>query len=168
MNRKESIENITWTFERKYGYIVRQTKTLFVFFAKTERKRKMKQKIVSVGTIFLGALLAIGPQTLFQPCPVTEKVMKCHWSAQSLIAVGVILVALGLAQLLVKNDSCLKVLCFVGIVVFASGLLLVNLLIGGCANAEMACNMKTFPIVNGLSAVGILLQLGGIVRKGNK
>ncbi len=128
----------------------------------------MKQKIVSVGTILLGALLAIGPQTLFQPCPVTEKVMKCHWSAQSLIAVGVILVALGLAQLLVKNDSCLKVLCFVGIVVFASGLLLVNLLIGGCANAEMACNMKTFPIVNGLSAVGILLQLGGIVRKGNK
>ena len=36
----------------------------------------MKQKVVSIVSGILALLLAVGPWTLFQACPTTEKVMK--------------------------------------------------------------------------------------------
>ena len=45
MNRKESIENITWTFERKYGYIVRQTKNIVCFFRQNRKEEKNEKHI---------------------------------------------------------------------------------------------------------------------------
>lgn len=43
----------------------------------------MKQKVVSIVSGILALLLAVGPWTLFQACPTTEKVMKCHWCCRA-------------------------------------------------------------------------------------
>ena len=65
----------------------------------------MKNKLMSIGTMIIGVLLAAGPQFLFKVCPVGDKPMKCFYTAKALIAVGVILAVVGALQLLAKQAS---------------------------------------------------------------
>lgn len=46
----------------------------------------MKNKLMSIGTMIIGVLLAAGPQFLFKVCPVGDKPMKCFYTAKALIA----------------------------------------------------------------------------------
>lgn len=118
----------------------------------------MKNKILSIGTIILGLLLCAGPQFLFKPCPTTEKFMKCFWSCKALIVVGAVLALVGLLQLIAKEVKSRKVLAIVGLALFVSAILIPTVIIGGCAKADMACKMLTFPVTHSLSAIGIVLQ----------
>ncbi len=125
----------------------------------------MKQKVTSIGTIVLGALLAAGPQFLFKPCPTTEKFMKCFWSCKALIVVGAILALVGLLQLISKEVKSRKVLAVVGLALAVSAILIPNVIIGGCVKADMACKILTFPITNALSAAAIVLQGIALIEK---
>lgn len=118
----------------------------------------MKNKIMSIGTVLVGALLAFGPQFLFQPCPTTEKVMKCFYSCKALIVVGVILLAIGALQFIAKEVQTKKSLAVVGILVCVFAILIPTVIIGGCKKPEMACKLLTFPITHSLSVIGIVLQ----------
>ena len=118
----------------------------------------MKNKILSIGTIILGALLAAGPQFLFKPCPTTEKFMKCFWSCKALIVVGAVLALIGLLQLIAKEAKSRKVLAVVGLALAVSAILNPTVIIGGCVKPEMACKVLTFPITHSLSVATIVLQ----------
>ncbi|MBP1581032.1 MAG: DUF4418 family protein [Oscillospiraceae bacterium] len=118
----------------------------------------MKNKITAIGTVIMGALLALGPQFLFQPCPTTEKFMKCFWSCKALIVVGAVLALIGLLQLLSKEAKSRKVLSIVGLALAVCAILIPTVIIGGCAKPEMACKMLTFPVTHSLSAIAIVLQ----------
>lgn len=118
----------------------------------------MKNKITAIGTVIMGALLALGPQFLFQPCPTTEKFMKCFWSCKALIVVGAVLALIGLLQLLSKEAKSRKVLSIVGLALAVCAILIPTVIIGGCVKPEMACKMLTFPITHTLSAIAIVLQ----------
>lgn len=118
----------------------------------------MKNKITAIGTVIMGALLALGPQFLFRPCPTTEKFMKCFWSCKALIVVGAVLALIGLLQLLSKEAKSRKVLSIVGLALAVSAILIPTVIIGGCVKADMACKMLTFPITHTLSAIAIVLQ----------
>lgn len=118
----------------------------------------MKNKVTSIGTLILGVLLAAGPQFLFKPCPTTEKFMKCFWSCKALIVVGAVLALVALLQLLAKESEARKHLSIVGIALAVSAILIPTVIIGGCAKAEMACKVITFPITHTLSAIAIALQ----------
>lgn len=118
----------------------------------------MKNKILSIGTIVLGALLAAGPQFLFKPCPTTEKFMKCFWSCKALIVVGAVLALIGLLQLIAKEAKSRKVLAVVGLALAVSAILIPTVIIGGCVKPEMACKVLTFPITHSLSVATIVLQ----------
>lgn len=118
----------------------------------------MKNKITSIGSIVVGLLLAAGPQFLFQPCPTTEKFMKCFWSCKALIVVGAVIALIGLLQLLAKESKSRKVLSIVGLALCISAILIPTVIIGGCVKPEMACKMLTFPVTHTLSAIGIVLQ----------
>ena len=118
----------------------------------------MKNKINSIGTIVLGALLAAGPQFLFKPCPTTEKFMKCFWSCKALIVVGAVLALIGLLQFLAKEVNSRKVLSVVGLALAVSAILIPTVIIGGCAKPEMACKVLTFPVTHSISAALIVLQ----------
>ena len=118
----------------------------------------MKNKITSIGTIVLGALLAAGPQFLFKPCPTTEKFMKCFWSCKALIVVGAVLALIGLLQFLAKEVNSRKVLSVVGLALAVSAILIPTVIIGGCVKPEMACKVLTFPVTHSISAALIVLQ----------
>ncbi len=125
----------------------------------------MKQKVTSIGTIVLGALLAAGPQFLFKPCPTTEKFMKCFWSCKALIVIGAILALVGVLQLISKEVKSRKVLAVVGLALAVSAILIPTVVIGGCVKADMACKILTFPITNALSTVAIVLQGIALIEK---
>lgn len=118
----------------------------------------MKNKITSIGTLIIGALLALGPQFLFLPCPTTEKFMKCFWSCKALIVVGAVLALVGLLQLIARETESRKLLSVIGIALGIAAILIPTVIIGGCAKPEMACQVLTFPITHALSAAGIALQ----------
>ncbi len=118
----------------------------------------MKNKILSIGTVLAGLMLSAGPQFLFKPCPTTEKFMKCFWSCKALIVVGAVLALIGLLQLISKEAKSRKVLAVVGLALAISAILIPTVIIGGCAKADMACKMLTFPVTHTISAAVIVLQ----------
>lgn len=134
------------------------------YYQKATKKQKegvleiMKNKITSVGTIIIGALLAAGPQFLFKACPTTEKVMKCFYSCKALIAVGVIVAVIGVLQLLAKETAARRSLAIAAAVGCVMAILIPTVLIGACMKPEMACNVLTFPVTHTLSVIGIVLQ----------
>ncbi len=119
----------------------------------------MKQKITSIGTILVGLLLAFGPQFLFRPCPTTEKVMKCFWSCQALLVVGCVVAVAGLLLLIVKGPEARRALNVVVFALLIGAILIPAVVIGGCVKEDMTCRLVTFPVTNGLSAVGLVLQV---------
>ena len=126
----------------------------------------MKQKIASIGGALCALLLAVGPWTLFPACtPTAEKIMKCHWCMRALIPVAVILLAVCAFELIVKDKAGLSALFAAGAVGFAMPVLLIKVIIGGCAVPTMACNTTAFPAVMAVSAAGVVCQLAGIFLK---
>lgn len=125
----------------------------------------MKQKITSIGTILAGLLLAFGPQFLFQPCPATEKVMRCFWSCQALLVVGSVAALTGLLLLFVKGSEARRMLNVVAFALFVGVILIPTVVIGGCAKSEMACQLITFPVTNCLSVAGLVLQAVSFLGK---
>lgn len=128
----------------------------------------MKQKITSIGTILVGALLAFGPQLLFRPCPTTEKFMKCFYSCRALIAIGLIVMLTGVLELLAKETESLRFLAVIGTAACILSIMVPTVLIGACMKPEMACKMVTFPVTHALSVVGLVLQALSMVFSGKK
>jgi hypothetical protein len=89
--------------------------------------------------------------------------MKCHWTAQSEIAVaGPMLVVGGLMGFSKRRDT-LRALSILGIVLGVFAILIPTYLVGVCASFEMLCNslMKPILIFGGLVvSVASLIGLG--------
>lgn len=128
----------------------------------------MKQKITSIGTMAVGILLAAGPQLLFCPCPTAEKVMKCFYSCRALIALGVILLLIGVLEFAAKGAEARCLLAAAGIAVCIFSILIPTVLIGACMKAEMTCRLVTFPITHALSTAGIVLQTVNLFTENKK
>jgi hypothetical protein len=118
----------------------------------------MKNRIISgSGVVVFGLLIALGPQFLFKVCPVGDMVMKCHWSAQAEIGIGILIAALGIALVIFANP---RIRLGLTIGVFLSGilaLLIPQVLIGGCPMHTMACRKIAFPSI---TVVTIFLLIG--------
>ena len=127
-----------------------------------------KKRIISVGTILLGLLLAWGPQFLFRPCPTTEKVMKCFWSCRALIVVGCVLVLIGLLQFFIKSGEAYRALAAAALALFLGAILIPTVVIGGCMKEDMACRLLTFPVTHSLSVIGLVLQAAAVLGKEKK
>jgi hypothetical protein len=124
----------------------------------------MKNRIVSgAAAIISGLLIALGPQFLFKVCPVVGDIfMKCHWTAQAEIGIGILIAALGVA-LVVFTSPPVRLGLTIG--VFLSGilaLLIPHALIGGCPMHGMACRKIAFPAITVIS----VLLLAGMALNG--
>lgn len=120
----------------------------------------MKNKYVAgVLLMVLGVLIAVGPMSLFPVCEVTpEKTMKCHWTAQMELGVGLVITLTGLLTVL-SND--VKVRQGLAMAAAPMGLLAVlapTVLIGVCANAHMGCAALTRPVLVILGVVVMLVS----------
>ncbi|MDD7319353.1 MAG: DUF4418 family protein [Prevotellaceae bacterium] len=124
-----------------------------------------KRKLTSLPSLLAAILLIIGPRSFFQPCPNTEKVMKCHWSVQALVPLALILAFIAIWQLTHANHSCFKLMSLLALVCSLMPLLITLWLIGGCMKPEMACNVICFPTINGLSILASLAQCIALFSK---
>jgi len=120
----------------------------------------MKKRIVGIAFTALGLLLALGPQFLFKVCPVLDDMfMKCHWTAQAEIGVGVLIAIFGIALTLFTDA---KIRLGLAIAIFLSGvlaLLIPHVLIGGCPMHTMPCRKIAFPAITVISIL-LLISAG--------
>jgi len=131
--------------------------------------------------IVLGLLVAIGPQTIFQPCldvmqicvdGVASKTfmpMKCYWSAMAEIGPGAAIAILGLLLLFLKQSQIRLGIIFAQTLLGVMVILFPTKLIGVCAVKTHDCNLLFYPMMIVLGSLIIALSLiNGLltIRKG--
>ena len=126
------------------------------------------KRIIGIGIITVGILLALGPQFLFKVCDTDPNIMRCHWTAQAEIGIGGIIALLGIAMFIFAD---IKIRLGLSIGILLSGicaLLVPHVLIGGCSTASMACNTTAFPAITVISILllaGVLINIIHSLRK---
>ena len=120
----------------------------------------MKNRIISgLSAIIMGLLIALGPQFLFKLCePMANgRWMKCHWTGQAEIGVGLLIVALGVMLLLLSSEEVRLGLSLSLTFTGGLGLAFPHALIGGCEMARMPCRAVTFPALTVTSVLVIVI-----------
>ncbi|MDR1147372.1 MAG: DUF4418 family protein [Spirochaetaceae bacterium] len=126
----------------------------------------MKIRIIGgAAAIVLGLLVALGPQFLFKVCEPTPTLlhtngnfMKCHWTAQAEVGVGLLITALGIALTIFASPKT-RLGLVIGILFSGVlALLIPHVLIGGCGADTMTCRKVAFPAI---TVISILLLIGG-------
>jgi len=121
----------------------------------------MKNTIIfCILIIITGLVIALGPQYIFKGCPAgcCGGNTICHWSIKLMLAVGMIVTALG-AFCFVYSDPKIQLGMTIGI--FLTGiisLLALHVIIGGCEIKSMNCNLIVIPILTGLSILAIIIS----------
>ena len=124
----------------------------------------MKNKIINaIFYIITGALLIVGPHTLFKVCDTTEKIMKCWWSTRAEIAIGGLIVFSGIIILFLKNKGVLHTINLNNIASGIAAILIPSVLIGGCGKETMPCRSLTFPAIYIIGAAVILFSIVNLI-----
>ena len=89
--------------------------------------------------------------------------MKCHWTAQAEIAVGIPLVGVGAMLSFSRRRGIASGLSVMGIMLGAMALALPYSLIGTCAAPTHICNTAMKPALTALGSVAIVGSLGAMV-----
>ena len=125
--------------------------------------------------IVLGALIAFGPQTIFEPCtgllqtctdgvPSNKFVpMKCHWAAIAEIGVGGSIALLGLLLLLFRQVQVRFGLSLAQLVLGIITVFIPTKLIGVCMMKTMQCNILMQPMLIVLGCVVIAVSLANVL-----
>jgi drug/metabolite transporter (DMT)-like permease len=126
-------------------------------------------RIIGIVLLICGLLIAIGPWTIFPVCDYGNSTMKCHYTAEAEIVVGVMIALLGLLLFFAKSVETKIVIGVgeVGLGVFA--VLLVTTLTGMCPATTMECHILAEPVLKILGAVvailGVVLIYLGLKKK---
>jgi hypothetical protein len=122
----------------------------------------MKNRIiVGVLVIMTGALLAVGPYTLFEICDQGhhEGHSICFWTRQVTLGIGIVLILLGVFYI-VFNDPGIHAGLSIGIAAgFVLTLLVANVLIGVDDDPMMSCRTTTLPALNVISVLSFVLAV---------
>lgn len=125
----------------------------------------MKDKNNFVGAVLflLALLLTAGTAYLFPTCGPMENGswMKCHWSGQTVIGSGVVLLVQSASYLVLKSHPIRAGISFSIVPTALLALAIPNEVIGVCSNVEMQCRAVTQPAVTILS---IVIALVGTVN----
>lgn len=118
----------------------------------------MKNRLITgIGAILFGLLISIGPKTIFKVCAAKPDGtwMKCHWTVQADLGVGLLIAALGVLLLIFSSESTRLGL---SIAIALAGILVLlfpTALIGGCSVATMNCQRITFPALELLGSLTV-------------
>jgi hypothetical protein len=121
----------------------------------------MKNRLLSgIAAAVFGLLISLVPVCIFPACKkVIETAaggtvpMKCFWSGQAEIGIGILILCGGLLLILLKSPH---IRIGISVMVALAGVLALLVpiaLIGGCEMDTMACRMTTFPALTVLSVL---------------
>lgn len=124
-----------------------------------------KKNMVLAGVEFVHALLLILAVKVFVPvCDGIVKTaagkeipMKCHYTSQILVLLGVLLIINALVYA-IKKESFTNGIILIAVSVIAIIVLNPNLGVGICKSPEMACNL-TAPIVKVIGGIGVVIGI---------
>lgn len=122
-----------------------------------ELKPNLQPIIFATVTAVLGILVAVAPQTFASVCKVTEKPMKCFWTARAEIFPGISIAVFAALQIVfaLKNVNIQANIAFsLAIVVNAIGVILVP----SGAKPIMHCHSVTKPFLI-IAAILIILAV---------
>ncbi len=126
----------------------------------------MKNRIISgITFIILGLLIAIGPSSLFAVCGPMEdgKFMKCHWTAQAEIGIGLGIVALAVLAIIFASKQ-IRIGLQLGIAVLSLiAIAIPTALIGVCGGEHMQCNALTRPVLLILGVITIVISVANTI-----
>lgn len=128
-------------------------------------------KTMGILMIVLALVIAIVP--IFTDCLANGKTlttadgrsvpMKCHWTAIAAIGLAVPLALIGVFSFTSKRKETLRSLNLISLALGALVILFPTVLIGVCANPDMACNMIEKPT---LILSGIVVMAASLVTLG--
>lgn len=123
----------------------------------------MKKRISNYLPIVLSTLLSLGVLTVFRACSAMEdgSWMHCHTAQMRVFGLGLVLIALSVISLFVKNKIANIVLNAASVVVAIVAVITPGVLVSMCMMDTMRCHalMKPFVIV-----FGVLFIISDIVK----
>jgi len=127
---------------------------------------KANRIAVGAGSAAVGALVAIGPQTLFRICDQGHHAAAsvCFWTARSAIGLGAAFALLGAGYLFIRGAQgragVSLAMALNALLTFATA----NFLIGMDEDPMMACRVATLPALNVICAIAFLLAAANTAR----
>ena len=117
-----------------------------------------KTKITGIVIALLGLLTALIPTVIFKVCAAMDgKFMKCHWTSQVEVALGIAVLVLGL--LLAKENAASSAYAAASAINGVLVILIPTVVIGVCGSADMPCNSGTKPALIIAGALIIVVAL---------
>lgn len=119
-----------------------------------------KTKITGIVIALLGLLTALIPTVIFKVCAAMDgKFMKCHWTSQVEVALGITVLALGLLIVLAKENAASSAYAAASAINGVLVILIPTVVIGVCGSADMPCNSGTKPALIIAGALIIVVAL---------
>ncbi|MBR5975509.1 MAG: DUF4418 family protein [Clostridiales bacterium] len=113
----------------------------------------MKNRIIFAAIfVLLGLLVILAPTVLFPVCE-SEMKMACFFTKKAEIGVGLLIAAIGVVSVFLKNKDIRIGLSIAQVLNAALVLALPLKLTGLCKKSDMACRVKTLPALIVLSVL---------------
>lgn len=121
-----------------------------------------KSKITGIVIAVLGLITALIPTVIFKVCEAMDgKFMKCHWTSQTEVAIGVAILVLGVLIILAKEKAAAAAFAVASAISGVLVILIPTLVIGMCGSTEMRCNAGTKPA---LIIAGALIVVSSLIH----
>lgn len=105
-----------------------------------------KTRITGIVIAVLGLLTALIPTVIFKVCEAMDgKFMKCHWTSQTEVAVGIATLVLGVLIVLSKEKAAGATYSVASAINGVLVILIPTVVIGVCGSADMPCHSGTKP-----------------------
>lgn len=105
-----------------------------------------KTRLTGIVIAVLGLLTALIPTVIFKVCEAMDgKFMKCHWTSQTEVALGIATIVLGLLIVLSKEKAAQAAYAVASAINGVLIILIPTAVIGVCGSADMPCHSGTKP-----------------------
>ncbi len=130
-----------------------------------KNKTKIRKYFLGAAFLLIGLLIAIGPQTIFAVCPKDpdSMAMACYYTARISVGIGTVIAALGLIQLVIRNNGFGSGISTAELLLGILILLVPTILVGVCKGEHMHCHSVTLPALIILGVLLIVLSVTDIV-----
>ena len=123
-----------------------------------------KNKITGIITAAAGLITALIPTVIFKVCEAMDgKFMKCHWTAQTEVYIGIAVILLGILISLSREKAASAAFSVASAINGILIILIPTVVIGVCGSPDMPCNSGTRPA---LIIAGSLIVIAGLINAG--